>query len=122
MVETAKAKNVALHFPVDYVIGNKFAADAETKVVTDDDGIPDGWMGLDCGPESNKESKAAILKAKTILWNGPAGVFEFDAFAAGTKAALEAVIEATENVRTLVFFFRKTNPIMSFGRCSWRLT
>ncbi|KAK3818754.1 MAG: putative PGK1-phosphoglycerate kinase [Benniella sp.] len=96
LVAKAKAKNVELYFPVDYVIGDKFAADAKTEIVDDEKGIPDGWMGLDCGPKSNEINRKAILEAKTILWNGPAGVFEFDAFANGTKAALEAVIEATE--------------------------
>ncbi|KAF9935939.1 phosphoglycerate kinase, partial [Modicella reniformis] len=97
LVQKAKAKNVELHFPVDYVIGNKFAADAKIDNVTDADGIPDGWMGLDCGPKSNEIARKVILSAKTILWNGPAGVFEFECFASGTKAALDAVIEATEN-------------------------
>ncbi|KAG0242825.1 phosphoglycerate kinase 1 [Mortierella sp. GBAus27b] len=97
LIDLAKEKNVELIFPVDYVAGDKFGAAAATKIVTDEEGIPEGWMGLDCGPKSNERNKEAILKAKTILWNGPAGVFEFDAFAAGTKATLDAVIEATKN-------------------------
>lgn len=58
-------------------------------------GIPDGWMGLDIGPKSIESFRAACLKAKQILWNGPCGVFEFDAFAKGTKAVMDAVVEAT---------------------------
>lgn len=96
LVESAKAKGVKLYLPVDYVTADKFGADANTGYATDETGIPDGWLGLDCGEKSNKIFKDVILEAKTILWNGPAGVFEIDAFAEGTKAALDAVVEATE--------------------------
>jgi phosphoglycerate kinase len=115
LVAKAKAKNVELHFPVDYVAGNKFAADATTKIVDDAEGIPDGWMGLDCGPKSNEINRKAILEAKTILWNGPAGVFEFEAFANGTKAALDAVIEATENVRPEPFLYKTCYLVTMVG-------
>ncbi|KAF9950641.1 phosphoglycerate kinase [Mortierella alpina] len=97
IVESAKAKNVKLYLPVDYITADGFSATAETGYATDETGIPDNWMGLDCGEKSNKIFKEVILGAKTILWNGPAGVFEFDAFANGTKAALDAVVEATTN-------------------------
>ncbi|KAG0006336.1 phosphoglycerate kinase [Entomortierella chlamydospora] len=97
LVETAKAKNVKLYLPVDYITADGFSATAKTGYATDETGIPDGWLGLDCGEKSNAIFKEAILGAKTILWNGPAGVFEFDAFASGTKAALDAVVEATKN-------------------------
>ncbi|KAF9167847.1 phosphoglycerate kinase [Actinomortierella ambigua] len=95
IVKDAKAKGVKLYFPVDYTAADSFSATAETQYATDETGIPDGWMGLDCGEKSNKEFAKVIADAKTILWNGPAGVFEFDAFASGTKALLDAVVSAT---------------------------
>ncbi|CAB4386820.1 unnamed protein product [Rhizophagus irregularis] len=97
LVEKAKKKGVKLVFPVDYVTGDKFDKDANTGYATDETGIPDGWLGLDSGKKTNELFKKTILEAKTILWNGPTGVFEFDKFAAGTKSALDAVIEATQN-------------------------
>ncbi|KAK9421766.1 putative Phosphoglycerate kinase [Seiridium unicorne] len=90
LMEKAKKNNVKVTLPVDYVTADKFDKDANTGSATDKDGIPDGWMGLDCGPESIKLYKAAIDDAQTILWNGPAGVFEFEKFANGTKATLDA--------------------------------
>lgn len=102
IVAKAAEKNVKLHLPTDFVIADKFAADAEHKVVSQEEGIPAGWMGLDVGPKSSEEFKAAILRAKTIVWNGPAGVFEFDAFANGTKAVMDAVVEATANGATSI--------------------
>lgn len=79
--------------PTDAVIADKFAADAEHKVVAAD-AIPDGWRGLDIGPETAKAFANKILEAKTIVWNGPMGVFEFDAFAAGTRAVAQAMIDS----------------------------
>lgn len=90
LMEKAKKNNVKVTLPVDYVTADKFDKDATTGSATDKDGIPDGWMGLDCGPESIKLYQAAIEDAQTILWNGPAGVFEFEKFANGTKATLDA--------------------------------
>jgi phosphoglycerate kinase len=98
----AKAKGVKLTLPVDYVAADKFAADAATKQVDDSTGIPAGWMGLDVGPKSIALFRESILRSKTIVWNGPAGVFEFDAFAAGTKAQADAVAEATAKGATTV--------------------
>ncbi|MDR1304346.1 MAG: phosphoglycerate kinase [Verrucomicrobiales bacterium] len=95
LAEKAKAKGVKLVLPVDYVCADKFAPDAATKTVTDREGIPDGWMGLDAGPLTVQLYREVILSAKTIVWNGPAGVFEFDQFASGTKAQADAVAEAT---------------------------
>ncbi len=96
LLEKAKQKGVALHFPVDYVTGDKFGADAKVGSATDQSGIPDGWQGLDAGPESRKLFSEVIARAKTIVWNGPVGVFEFDAFAEGTKAVGNAVVQATK--------------------------
>ncbi len=92
----AKEKGVKLVLPVDYIAADKFAPDAETKIVDDQAGIPAGWMGLDVGPKSIALFRETILSAKTIIWNGPAGVFEFDKFAAGTAAQAEAISAATQ--------------------------
>ncbi|CAO3593864.1 unnamed protein product [Absidia cylindrospora] len=102
LVEKAKAKNVKLVFPEDYITADAFSPDAKTGYATDSDGIPDGWMGLDCGKESNKVFSEEILGAKTILWNGPTGVFEFEKFSTGTREALKAVVEATKNGATSI--------------------
>lgn len=83
-----------IHLPVDIVVADKFAADAEPETVASDR-IPDGKMGLDIGPESVKRFTALLSNAKTVFWNGPMGVFEFPAFAAGTKGVAEAIIGAT---------------------------
>ena len=91
----AKAKGVNLVLGCDCIAADKFANDANTQVC-DDKNIPDGWMGLDAGPKTREEFKAAIKGAKTILWNGPAGVFEMDNFAGGSKAIAEAIAEATK--------------------------
>ena len=95
LVEKAKAKGVKLVLPVDYVTADKFDPNANTGLATDATGIPAGWMGLDGGPKSIELYRAAILRAKTIIWNGPSGVFEFDKFAGSTKAMAAAVAEAT---------------------------
>ncbi|TMW59462.1 hypothetical protein Poli38472_004531 [Pythium oligandrum] len=102
IVEKAKEKNVTLHLPTDFVIADKFAADAAHKVVTQDEGIPAGWMGLDVGPASQAAFSAAISNAKTIVWNGPMGVFEFDAFAHGTKSVMDAVVKVTTTGATTI--------------------
>eukprot|EP00127_Corallochytrium_limacisporum_P005265 Clim_evm82s201 gene=Clim_evmTU82s201 len=102
LMEKAKANNVEIVLPTDFVTASKFAEDAEVGAATDKDGIPDGWMGLDVGPESNKAFAETIKKAKTIIWNGPPGVFEFANFAAGSKCMLDAILEATEGGATSV--------------------
>ncbi|KAI5284965.1 phosphoglycerate kinase [Ascosphaera aggregata] len=102
LVEKAKANNVKIVLPTDFVIADKFAPDAKTAKVTDAEGIPDGWMGLDCGEESVKLYKEAIAEAKTIVWNGPPGVFEFDAFAKGTKAVLDAAVDAAQSGKIVI--------------------
>ncbi|KAM7203572.1 Phosphoglycerate kinase [Rhypophila sp. PSN 637] len=102
LMQKAKDNNVKVVLPVDYITANKFAADAETGKATDSEGIPDGWMGLDCGEESIKLYKQAIDESQTILWNGPAGVFEFDNFARGTKATLDAAVEAASKGKIVI--------------------
>ncbi len=102
LIEKAKAKGVKITLPVDYVCGDKFAADAAVCAATDESGVPAGWMGLDVGPKTNEIFTKSILASKTIVWNGPAGVFEFDKFAAGTKAMADAVVAATKAGATTV--------------------
>lgn len=94
LVDKAKEKGVQLLLPVDSVAADKFAADANTQVVSNDN-IPAGWMGLDIGPKSVALFSETIAASKTILWNGPMGVFEMAAFQAGTKGVAEAIVTAT---------------------------
>ena len=96
ILEKAKQKNVSIHLPEDSVIADKFAADANTEV-RPSDAIPDGWMGLDIGPKACGIFNEIIGKSKTILWNGPMGVFEMEKFQTGTKAVAESVVESTAN-------------------------
>lgn len=96
IIKKAKEKGVNLVIGTDCVAGDKFANDANTKVCSVMD-IPEGWEGMDAGPDSIKAFREVILPAKTILWNGPAGVFEFDNFTNGSRAIAEAVAEATAN-------------------------
>ena len=95
ILEKAKAKGVKLHFPVDFVTGDKFAEDATVGAATVEGGIPDGWMGLDCGPKSSALFAEVIARAKVVVWNGPAGVFEFEAFSSGTRALMDSVVALT---------------------------
>jgi phosphoglycerate kinase len=102
LVEKAKARGVELIFPVDFIAADKFSPDANTQPADLTTGIPDGWEGLDAGPKSIELYRAAILGSKTIIWNGPAGVFEFEKFAGATKAMADAIAEATANGATTV--------------------
>ena len=95
LLEKAEKKGVKVVLPVDVVIADKFAADADAKTV-DVDKIPDGWQALDSGAKTSEEYVKALQGAKTVIWNGPMGVFEFDAFAKGTEAVAHAVAEATK--------------------------
>jgi phosphoglycerate kinase len=98
----AKAKGVTITLPVDFVIADKFDANANTKVVSDQEGIPAGWMGLDGGPKSIELYAKVIGRSKTIVWNGPSGVFEFEKFAGSTKAMADAIAKATASGATTV--------------------
>jgi phosphoglycerate kinase len=95
LIEKAKAKGVNLLLPTDSLIADKFANDAQTKVAANDQ-IPDGWLGLDLGPDSQQAFAEVVRQSKTILWNGPMGVFEMSNFAKGTEAVAQAIAEATE--------------------------
>ncbi|GFQ79120.1 phosphoglycerate kinase 1 [Trichonephila clavata] len=95
LMEKAKKNGVQIHLPVDFVTADKFAEDATPGTATIETGIPKGSMGLDCGPKSAELFCAAIGRAKTIVWNGPVGVFEFENFANGTKVVMDKVVEVT---------------------------
>ena len=97
LMEKAAKNNVKIHLPVDFLTGDKFAPDAAVGAATVEEGIPENWMGLDAGPKSVEIFKEVIDRAKIIVWNGPAGVFEFDNFAHGTKALMDAVVAKTAN-------------------------
>ncbi|HTN16184.1 MAG TPA: phosphoglycerate kinase [Chitinophagaceae bacterium] len=94
LLEKAKAKGVNIHLPADSITADKFAADANTDIANNSS-IPDGWMGLDIGPKACTAFSEVVKKSKTILWNGPMGVFEMDKFQTGTKTIAEAVVAAT---------------------------
>jgi phosphoglycerate kinase len=102
----AQAKGVKITLPVDYICGDKFPKNAADQVAIkaadDGTGIPVGWLGLDVGPKTNEIFCASIARSKTIVWNGPAGVFEDERFAAGTKAMAAAIAQATANGATTV--------------------
>lgn len=102
LISKAKKNNVKIVLPVDYITADSFSKDAKTGAATDAEGIPDGWQGLDCGPKSIALYKSAINDAKTILWNGPPGVFEFEKFATGTKATLDAAVDAAQNGKIVI--------------------
>jgi phosphoglycerate kinase len=102
LMKKAQEKGRKIILPVDYVCGDKFAADAQVKAADDGAGIPDGWMGLDVGPKSTAQFVDAIQRARTIVWNGPAGVFEFPAFEKATRAMSDAIVTATQAGATTV--------------------
>jgi len=96
ILKLAKEKNTEIHLPVDAIIADAFSNDANTQTV-DTAKIPDGWMGLDCGPKTSEKFEEVIAKSKTILWNGPLGVFELEKFSTGTIELGNAISKATEN-------------------------
>ena len=96
IIAKAKAKGVNLVLGTDCIAADSFSNDAKTQIA-DNANIPEGWMGLDAGPKSRENFRNAIIGAKTILWNGPAGVFEFPNFEGGSRAIAEAIAEATAN-------------------------
>ncbi len=102
ILEKAKELGVEMVLPVDAVIAQKMEAGAEKKVVSVDEGIPEGWMGLDIGPKTEEMFKEKLKGAKTIVWNGPMGVFEIEDFAHGTRALAEAIAEMTAMGATTV--------------------
>jgi enolase len=93
----AKEKGVEIVLPTDFVCSSKFGEDGEIKTATAATGVPDGFMGLDCGPETVAANAAAIAKSKTIVWNGPMGVFEMKTFENGTKSMMDKIVEVTKS-------------------------
>jgi len=96
IMKKAKEKNVKIHLPTDHVIADKYAADAKLGITDDEIGIPEKWMALDVGPRTRAVNSEIMGRAKTILWNGPLGVFEFAPFAAGTISAMYDMVKATQ--------------------------
>jgi phosphoglycerate kinase len=96
ILKQAKEKSVAVHLPVDSVAADAFSNDANIEIQASND-IKDGWMGLDVGPKASESYRTAVLESKTILWNGPVGVFEFAQFSKGTQDLGLAIVEATKN-------------------------
>ncbi|HVY76634.1 MAG TPA: phosphoglycerate kinase [Puia sp.] len=96
LLKQAESKNVCIHLPADSIIADKFDANAQDSTAPSNQ-IPDGWMGLDIGPNACEQFTNVIKKAKTILWNGPMGVFEMEKFRHGTKSIAQAVADATKN-------------------------
>jgi len=96
ILQKAKEKNVHIHIPVDVVAANAFSNDAQTQIV-DVREIPDGWQGLDAGPKSLENFRKVIMESKTILWNGPLGVFEMGNFAKGTITLGNFIADSTAN-------------------------
>jgi len=95
IMETAAERGVPIHLPTDFKTADSFADDAASNVVTDQEGIPADWMGLDIGPESARAFAMVVGRARTIIWNGPMGVFEFPNFCSGTAAVMDALTEST---------------------------
>lgn len=102
LMDKAAKNNVEMILPVDYVTADKFDKDAKVGYATDEDGIPDGWLGLDVGEKTIELYKKAIGEAKTILWNGPPGVFELEPFANGTKKTMDAAVAAAQSGKIVI--------------------
>lgn len=102
IMDKAKEKNVEIVLPVDFVCSSTFGESGEIKACDATSGIPSGFMGLDCGPESIKRNAEAVKASKTIIWNGPMGVFEMASFEQGTKALMDTIVEVTQSGVTTV--------------------
>jgi phosphoglycerate kinase len=115
LIGKAKTKGVELHLPIDSVIADKFDAQANTEIANNN-AIRDGWMGLDIGPQASQVFANVIKESKTILWNGPMGVFEMEKFSTGTKKIAEAVVEATSrNAFSLIGGGDSAAAVAQFG-------
>ena len=102
IMKKAKERGVKMHLPVDFVAGDSFKEEAKTMECDEKEGIKDGWIGMDIGKKSCEMFNEVIGKAKTIVWNGPAGVFEWKSFENGTKELMNAVVKATDNGCTTI--------------------
>ncbi|KAL0280549.1 UNVERIFIED_CONTAM: hypothetical protein PYX00_001810 [Menopon gallinae] len=96
LMEKAEKNKVKIYLPIDFITADKFDENAQVGSADVESGIPDGWMSLDIGPKTRELFKEPISRAKVIIWNGPSGVFEFENFSHGTKAVMDAVVEATK--------------------------
>ncbi len=115
ILEKAKAKGVKIHLPLDVVAADKFSKDAQTQIVPIAE-IPDGWMGLDIGPKTEIAYSFIIMDSKTVLWNGPMGVFEIPKFAKGTIEIGHAIVDATaDGAFTLVGGGDSVAAVKQFG-------
>jgi phosphoglycerate kinase len=101
-MDKAKSKGVEILLPTDHVTASEFSKDAKVGYATDATGIQDPYLGLDCGKESVERFNEAIRTSKTVVWNGPAGVFEFPNFARGSLSMLDACIQAVTNGATVI--------------------
>jgi len=102
IMKRAKEKKVKIHFPVDHIIADKFSADARIGITDDKMGVMPGWMALDIGPKTRTNNSSVVARSKTILWNGPLGVYELVPFAAGTFSAMVDLVEATHRGATSI--------------------
>ena len=103
IMQVASERQIEVVLADDFVTGDKFSANATVGYATLEEGIPDGLMGFDCGPNSSACVREAIMNAKTVIWNGPLGVFELEPFSSGTKSAMDAMVEATtKGVTTII--------------------
>ena len=109
----AKEKNVKLYFPSDYIVADKFSEDANIKTMSGD--IPDGWEGIDMGPNARLEVDEILKSSKTVVWNGPLGVFEIDKFAAGTKAVAKTLSQLTGKCTTIIGGGDTAAAVKKFG-------
>ena len=118
IMKMAKERGVQIHLPMDSITADEFSPTANTQLV-ESSAIQDGWMGLDIGPSSQASFAKVIEESKTVLWNGPMGVFEMDAFSSGTKAVAEAIAKATSNgAFTLIGGGDSAAAVQKFGFAS----
>eukprot|EP01126_Amoeba_proteus_P034797 TRINITY_DN3482_c0_g1_i9.p2 TRINITY_DN3482_c0_g1~~TRINITY_DN3482_c0_g1_i9.p2 ORF type:complete len:189 (-),score=50.81 TRINITY_DN3482_c0_g1_i9:394-960(-) len=102
IMNVSRSRGVNIHLPCDFRIGEKFVETTPAKIVTDKEGIPPDWMGLDIGPQSEVKFCGVISRASTVIWNGPMGVFEFPNFVHGTNSVMEALVQITRSGATTI--------------------
>ena len=111
LMKKARSKGVEVMLPTDFVVADSLSYNSDIKIVSDKEGIPPGWKGVDIGPVSRKSFAAAIGRAKTTVWNGPLGVFEFDKFSDGTKSLLDEAVKSCENGNIVIIAGGDTSTI-----------
>lgn len=110
-MKKARSKGIEVMLPTDFVVADSLSDNSDIKIVSDKEGIPPGWKGVDIGPVSRKSFAAAIGRAKTTVWNGPLGVFEFDKFSVGTKSLLDEAVKSCENGNIVIIAGGDTSTI-----------